>query len=381
MDEKTIDHTSRAHALLSASSAHRWLACPPSAVAAEKYPSQDTEWTREGTLAHEVAEMIARDRFVDMPVIPLPEDADADMIAHARSYADYIQELIKTDDATVLLEQRVDYAPWAPEGFGTCDCILMQGDTLTIIDYKYGVGVAVSAVNNPQMKFYALGALNMYGVAYDIKRVETHIFQPRIDNISSDQMTVEELFEWGESIKPTAKKAAKGKGEYNPGEHCKFCPHAGKCRQLTKVCTEYVETHDLRVAVPVLAPHEIAEVLKMRPLIDLWLKRIESQALDTLLGGGEVPGYKLVEGRLGFRKWTDEIAVSKALQAAGYSFEDITKTELRSPAEMDKAIGKKKAEELVGTLIERAPGKPTIVPESDKRPAYDRRADVVKDFE
>lgn len=381
MDEKTIDHTSRAHALLSASSAHRWLACPPSAVAAEKYPSQDTEWTREGTLAHEVAEMIARDRFVDMPMIPLPEDADADMIAHARSYADYIQELIKTDDATVLLEQRVDYAPWAPEGFGTCDCILMQGDTLTIIDYKYGVGVAVSAVNNPQMKLYALGALNMYGVAYDIKRVETHIFQPRIDNISSDQMTVEELFEWGESIKPTAKKAAKGKGEYSPGEHCKFCPHAGKCRQLTKVCTEYVETHDLRVAVPVLAPHEIAEVLKMRPLIDLWLKRIESQALDTLLGGGEVPGYKLVEGRLGFRKWTDEIAVSKALQAAGYSFEDITKTELRSPAEMDKAIGKKKAEELVGTLIERAPGKPTIVPESDKRPAYDRRADVVKDFE
>lgn len=381
MDEKTIDHTSRAHALLSASSAHRWLACPPSAVAAEKYPSQDTEWTREGTLAHEVAELVARDRFVDMPVIPLPEDADADMIAHAKSYADYIQELIKTDDATVLLEQRVDYAPWAPEGFGTCDCILMQGDTLTIIDYKYGVGVAVSAVNNPQMKLYALGALNMYGVAYDIKRVETHIFQPRIDNISSDQMTVEELFEWGESIKPTAKKAAKGKGEYSPGEHCKFCPHAGKCRQLTKVCTEYVETHDLRVAVPVLAPHEIAEVLKMRPLIDLWLKRIESQALDTLLGGGEVPGYKLVEGRLGFRKWTDEIAVSKALQAAGYSFEDITKTELRSPAEMDKAIGKKKAEELVGTLIERAPGKPTIVPESDKRPAYDRRADVVKDFE
>jgi hypothetical protein len=381
MGEKTIDHSARAHALLSASSAHRWLACPPSAVAAEKYPSQDTEWTREGTLAHEVAEMIARDRFVDMPVIPLPEDADADMIAHARSYADYIQELIKTDDATVLLEQRVDYAPWAPEGFGTCDCILMQGDTLTIIDYKYGVGVAVSAVNNPQMKLYALGALNMYGVAYDIKRVETHIFQPRIDNISSDQMTVEELFEWGESIKPTAKKAAKGKGEYSPGEHCKFCPHAGKCRQLTKVCTEYVETHDLRVAVPVLAPHEIAEVLKMRPLIDLWLKRIESQALDTLLGGGEVPGYKLVEGRLGFRKWTDEIAVSKALQAAGYSFEDITKTELRSPAEMDKAIGKKKAEELVGTLIERAPGKPTIVPKSDKRPAYDRRADVVKDFE
>lgn len=381
MEEKTVDHSARAHALLGASSAHRWLACPPSAVAAEKYPSQDTEWTREGTLAHEVAELIARDRFVDTPAIPFPEGTDADMIAHARSYADYIQELIKTDDATVLLEQRVDYAPWAPEGFGTCDCIIMQGDTLTIIDYKYGVGVAVSAVNNPQMKLYALGALNMYGVAYDIKRVETHIFQPRIDNISSDQMTVEELLEWGETVKPTAKKAAKGKGEYNPGEHCKFCPHAGKCRTLTKVCTEYVETHDLRVAVPVLAPHEIAEVLKMRPLIDLWLKRIESQALDTLLGGGEVPGYKLVEGRLGFRKWTDELAVSKALQAAGYSFEDITKTELRSPAEMDKAIGKKKAEELVGTLVDRAPEKPTIVPESDKRPAYDRRADVVKDFE
>lgn len=385
MEEKTIDHTSRAHALLSASSAHRWLACPPSAVAAEKYPSQDTEWTREGTLAHEVAEVMTRNGGCfgvgDELFEKRHADINKEMLECAGAYHDYIQELIKTDDATVLLEQRVDYSPWAPEGFGTCDCILMQGDTLTIIDYKYGVGVAVSAVNNPQMKLYALGALNMYGVAYDIKRVETHIFQPRIDNISSDQMTVEELFEWGESIKPTAKKAAKGKGEYSPGEHCKFCPHAGKCRTLTKVCTEYVETHDLRVAVPVLAPHEIAEVLKMRPLIDLWLKRIESQALDTLLGGGEVPGYKLVEGRLGFRKWTDELAVSKALQAAGYAFEDITKTELRSPAEMDKAIGKKKAEELVGTFVDRAPGKPTIVPESDKRPAYDRRADVVKDFE
>lgn len=376
-------HNSRAHALLSASSAHRWLECPPSAVAAEKYPDQDTEFTREGTLAHEVAETVAHGAS-DALVADLRDPdsgVDPDMVAHAEAYRDYIQELIKTDDHTLMLEQRVDYSPWAPDGFGTCDCILIQNDTLTIVDYKYGVGVAVSAKDNPQMKLYALGALNDFGIAYDVKKIETHIFQPRIDNISADYMTVAELLAWGETVKPIAQKAAKGKGDYNPGEHCRFCPHAGRCRKLTKLCTEYVETHDLRVAVPVLAPHEVAEVLKMEPLIDLWLKRIKAQALNTLLDGGEIPGYKVVEGKLGNRKWTDELKVAAALEAAGYTREDITVTELLSPAAMDKAIGKKKVEELIAHLIDRAPGKPTVVPETDKRPAYDRLAEAKKDFE
>ena len=303
------------------------------------------------------------------------------MVECAKGYADYIQELKQTNDAIVLLEQRVDFSPWVPEGFGTCDCILIQGDTLTIIDYKYGQGVAVSAVDNPQMKLYALGALNDYGIALDVARVEMHIFQPRINNISRDSLTVEELTAWAEkTVKPIAQKAIKGKGAYEPGEHCRFCPHSGRCRALTKVCTEYVTTHGIKASVPVLAPWEVAEVLRMKPLVSLWLKKVEAQALTDLLDGKEVPGYKVVTGKEGNRKWTDELQVAEALKAAGYSQEEYTETKLLSPAGMDKAIGKKKAAELLETFIGRSPGAPTVVPVTDKRPAYDRLAEAQKDF-
>ena len=378
-------HSERAHALLSASSAHRWLACPPSAVAAEAYENQDTEFTREGTLAHEVAEAVAGGAH-------LPENENHDgiadgitqeMIECAKGYQDYIQELTKSDDAIVLLEQRVDFSPWVPDGFGTCDCILIQGDTLTIIDYKYGVGVAVSAEGNPQMKLYALGALNDYGIALDVTKVEMHIYQPRINNISVDSLPVAELLTWADkSVKPIAQKAIKGKGTYSAGVWCKFCPHAGRCRTLTKTCTEYVETHSLRAAVPVLAPHEVAEVLAMEPLVTLWLKRVKTQALTTMLDGGEIPGYKVVEGKQGNRKWADELQVAKTLQAAGYRQEDYTETKLLSPAAMDKVLGKKKIAELLDdSLTVRAPGSPTIALATDKRPVYDRVAEAQKDFE
>ena len=366
-----INHAERDHALLSASSAHRWLACPPSAVAAEAYPDQDTEFTREGTLAHEVAEAVASGRLLSETRRIAPEMLDC-----AKQYADYIEEQKKSADAVVLLEQRVDFSPWVPDGFGTCDCIIIQGDTLTIIDYKYGQGVAVDAKDNPQMKLYALGALNDYGFACDVKRVEMHIFQPRIDNISRDETTVDELLAWADkTVKPIAEKAAKGKGTHTPGEHCRFCPHAGRCRSLTKVCTEYVETHQMRVAVPVLAPHEVAEVIRMEPLISLWLKRVKDQALTTLMDGGEIPGFKCVEGKQGNRKWKDDLEVNALLMKNGYSYEEYTKTELLTVAQMEKALGKAKVEALLGELITREPGKPTIAPETDKRPVYDRTAD------
>ena len=379
-----IDHKSRAHALLSASSAYRWLACPPSAVAAEAYEDTGSDYAAEGTLAHEVAEWVASGKSKKGP--PLNKGTEdgvtGEMLEHARAYRDYIQEQLKSDDAVVMLERRVDFSEYVPDGFGTCDCIIIQGNTLTIIDYKYGRGVQVSAVDNPQMRLYALGALNDYGIAYDIERVEMHIYQPRINNISTDAMTVEDLTTWAEKVvKPTAAKAAKGKGEYKAGAHCKFCPHAGRCRELTKTCTEYVNTHGLRVGVPVLAPHEVAEVLAMEPLVSLWLKRVKDHALSTMLEGGEVPGYKLVEGRQGARRWTDELQVAKALQDAGYTEEDYTTVSILSPAVMDKALGKARAAELLSDLVERAPGAPTIAPESDKRPAYDRLADAQKDYE
>lgn len=378
------NHTDRAHALLSASSAHRWLECPASAVASKAYPDQDTEFTREGTLAHEVAEFTARtaiEHTLDAQ-FKVKEGLTIEMLDCADEYRDYILEQRKTADAVVLLEQRVDFSPWVPDGFGTADCIIIQDDTMDVIDYKYGQGVPVSAVDNPQAKLYGLGALNDYGFAFNVQKVRLHIFQPRINNISVDELTVADLMTWAEkTVKPIAEKAAKGKGGYKAGAHCQFCQHAGKCRTLTKTCTEYVETHDLRVAVPVLAPHEVAEVLTMQPLIELWLKRIKSQAMDTLLSGGEIPGYKMVEGKLGNRKWTADFQVLEALKAAGFSQEDVTETKLLSPAAMDKAIGKKKVTELLQQFIDRAPGAPTLAPASDKRPAYNRLDEAKKDFE
>ena len=370
------NHKDRAHALLSASSAHRWLECPPSAVANEAYPDQETSFANEGTLAHEVAEAVASSRTWKPT-----EGVTKEMLECAKEYSDYIEEQKKSNDAIVLLEQRVDFSPWVPDGFGTCDCIIIQDDTLTIIDYKYGQGVMVSATDNPQMKLYALGAMNDYGIAMDVKKVELHIFQPRMNNISTDNLTVEELMTWAEeTVKPTAEKAIKGKGKYTPGEHCRFCQHAGRCRSLTKLCTEYLDTHGLRVALPVLAPHEVADVLRMEPMVTLWLKKVKEQALTTLMNGEELPGYKLVEGKLGNRKWADEQKVTETLRIEGYSLMEITETRLLSPSQMDKAIGKKRVAELLDGLIERAPGAPTIAPITDKRPAYDRLAEAQNDF-
>lgn len=378
-----VKHSSRAHALLSASSAARWMACPPSAMAAAAYENTSSEYAAEGTTAHEVAEIVARDGIrPETGMDDFAPEVTQEMLDCAAGYRDYLQEQIRTPDAVQMLERRVDFSAYVPDGFGTCDCIIIQGDTLTIIDYKYGKGVAVSAENNPQMRLYALGALNDYGIAYDVENVEMHIYQPRINNISTERLTVSALLEWAEKVvKPTATKAANGKGDYSPGAHCRFCPHAGRCRALTRVCTEYVTTHGARTAVPVLAPHEVADVLQMEPLVTLWLKRVRDQAMTTMLDGGEIPGYKIVEGRQGARRWTDEPQVAQLLDNAGYTRDEYTTTTIFSPAGMDKALGKKKVEELLSGCIERSPGSPTIVPVSDKRPPYDRVAEAKKDFE
>ena len=379
----TPNHSSRAHALLSASSASRWLACPPSAVAAEAYPKQDTDYTREGTLAHEVAELVAQ----TAPCIECihvgsgmfnPDGATQEMYDCAIGYRDYINELKHTDDAVVLLEQRVDFSPWVPDGFGTCDCIILQGETMDVIDYKFGKGVAVDADHNPQMMLYALGALNDYGLAYDVQNIRMHIYQPRINNISTFEIGVPDLMNWAfNTVKPTAALAAKGKGEHKPGEHCRFCPHAGKCRTLTQVCTEYVG----KMRIECLAPWEVADVLAMESTISLWLKRVKEQALTTMLDGGEIPGYKVVAGR-GSRSWADEIEVAKELEKQGISRDQYTETKILSVAQMEKALGgKKKFNEMFGGHVLSIAGSPTIAPASDKRPAYDREADIKKDFE
>ena len=376
------DHSSRAHALLSASGAHRWLACPPSAVAAEAYPNESTEFTREGTTAHEVAEVVARLALEGKAAhITWDKEVTHEMVECAEGYAEYIMEQFHISKPTVLLEQRVDFSTWVPHGFGTADCLILQGDTLDIIDFKYGQGVPVSAEGNPQMKLYALGALNDFGFAYDVDKIRMHIYQPRINNVSVAEITRIDLLDWASNeVKPKAQLAVKGKGEYHAGSHCKFCPHAGRCRALNTTCVEYVKTHGVRAAVPVLAPWEVAEVLEMEPLVTLWLKKVKGQALNTLMDGGEVPGFKVVAGKMGNRKWVDEQKVAEALDAAGYGLGEYTETTLLSPAAMDKALGKKKVAELLDSLIDRSPGAPAVVPESDKRPKLDRLAEAKEDF-
>jgi hypothetical protein len=374
------NHAERDHALLSASSAHRWLKCPPSAVANEAYPNEDTEYTQEGTLAHEVAEFAAREGYATWNAEAEAKGITREMCECAVDYANYIEELKTSPDAVVLLEQRVDFSPWVPDGFGTADCIIIQGTTMDIVDYKYGKGVAVSAIDNEQMKLYGLGAINDFGFAYEIETVRLHIYQPRLNNVSVDKISVDALTAWAEqTVKPTAEKAAQGKGKYCAGEHCRFCKHAGRCRALTKACTEYFNTHGMKASVEVLAPWEVADILRMESTITLWLKRVREQALATLLNGGEIPGHKVVAGR-GSRAWADDLEVAALLKAEGYTAEDITETKLLSVAAMEKALGKKKVAEILGGQILALTGAPTIAPETDKRPVYDRLAEAKKDF-
>lgn len=374
------DHSARAHAVLSASSSARWLKCPPSAVAATMYPATETEFTREGTLAHEIAELIARGGEVGEYECEV-SGCDQEMIDCAHAYADYIQELITDDDAVVLLEQRIDFSPWVPDGFGTGDCIIIQGNRLDVVDYKFGKGVMVSAEDNSQMRLYGLGALNDFGDIYDITEVGMHIFQPRMNNISVEVLTDGKLLAWGKTVRPIAEKAAKGKGDYCSGEHCRFCPHAGQCPTLSADCMKVVNLGGGKAAVPSMASGMIADILRQESLITGWLKAVKERALSQMLSGEEIPGYKVVEGR-GSREWSEPSMVELALEREGFREEQyMTEPVLLSPAQIEKAIGKKRAAELLGEFITTKPGNPTIAPATDKREAYNQQEASRKAFE
>jgi hypothetical protein len=353
------------------------------------YENTSTEYTREGTLAHEVAEFFvelkapqaSENLLADFKNWKANEEITMEMLQCAEAYRDYLQELIADDNAVVLLEQRLDFSPWVPDGFGTGDAIIIQGHRLDVVDYKFGKGVAVSAVDNSQMRLYALGALSDFGDIYDIQEIGMHIFQPRINNVSADVLRVEDLLVWGEEIRPIAKLAAKGQGDFCSGEHCRFCPHAGSCPTLSADCMKVVNTAGGKAAVPTLAPWMVADILKQEPVIASWLKAVKDRALTQMLNGEEIPGYKVVEGR-GSREWSDTQSTLAALAQAGYSSEQVfTQPELLSPAALEKSIGKKNVAELVGHLIVSKPGSPTVAPESDKRKPFDRLAEARKDFE
>jgi hypothetical protein len=362
------------------------------------YPATETEFTREGTLAHEVAEATVDwwdaateiksiygdfGAYLDFKVTEINRgEITAEMILCAEAYRDYIQELIHDDSAVVLLEQRLDFSPWVPDGFGTGDCIIIQGNRLDVVDYKYGQGVAVSAEGNSQMMLYGLGALNDFGDIYEIHEVGMHIFQPRLNNISAEVLEVEALRFWGDKVvKPIAELASEGKGDYCSGEHCRFCPHAGQCPTLSADCMKVVNLGTGKDAVPAMAPWMISDILKQESMITSWLKAVKERALSQMLSGEQIPGFKVVEGR-GSREWSETFAVIDTLAIEGYSKAQImTEPELLSPAAMEKSIGKKKVAELLAELIVTKPGNPTIAPESDKRKPYDRKEASRKAFE
>ena len=359
------------HAVLSASGSHRWLNCTPSARLELEFENTGSEAAREGTAAHALCEHKLK-RALHMRSRRPASDYDSDEMEECTdAYVDFVMEQYETakqvcEDPVILIEQRLDFSCYVPDGFGTGDCLIISDDRLHIIDFKYGMGVLVEAEDNPQMKLYALGALAVYDALYDIREVSMTIFQPRRENVSTWTIPVEDLKAWAENeLKPRAKMAYDGEGEYLPGEWCTFCRAAVRCRARAEEKLKLAQT-EFRMP-PLLTDAEIEDILAVLPDLTKWANEITAYALDTALNHGkEWNGFKVVEGR-SVRKYRDEEAVAEAAKEAGYK--DIYRQSLIPLTEMQRLMGKDKFEEILGGLITKAPGRPTLVPKSDRRPA------------
>jgi hypothetical protein len=318
------------------------------------------------------------------PLKRKPKDVDGEMWEAVKFYEDICVEKINearkaSPDAEVHVEERLDVSPWVPEGFGTGDMVLVSDTTMEVIDFKYGKGVKVDAHDNSQMRLYALGLYNAYGMLYGADKVCMTIVQPRIGNVSSEDITIEELLKWGEYIKPLAQMAYEGTGERCAGAHCKFCRVAPTCRALADYELEMVKES---TKPDELTDIDIAEIIRRADSIKKWLTTIEEYALHAATVDGIAwPGLKVVEGR-SVRKISNEAAAQTILSNAGYESESFLKpVTLKSITELEKLVGKKKFAELMADVITKPPGKPTIVDESDKRPAMDLSTVKDSDFD
>lgn len=359
------------HAVLSASASHRWLNCLPSARLELEFENTSSEAAKEGTAAHALCEHKLK-RALRMRSKRPVSDYDSDEMEDCTdAYADFVMEQVELarqscKDPIVLIEQHLDFSCYVPDGFGTGDCIVISDDRLHIIDFKYGMGVLVEAENNPQMKLYALGALLMYDALYDIKEVSMTIFQPRRDNVSTWTIAVSELKDWAESeLRPKAQMAFAGEGDYIPGEWCTFCRAAVRCRARAEEKLKLAQMEFRRP--PLLTDAEIEEILQVIPDLTKWANEITAYATDAAMKHGkEWTGFKVVSGR-SVRKYRDEDAVAEAAKQAGYK--DIYRKSLITLTDMEKLMGKDKFKEILGDLVYKPPGKPTLVPITDKRPA------------
>ena len=377
------------HALLSASSASRWLVCTAAPRFEEGLPESTSEYAEEGRLAHAIGELKVTKKCTPMstrtyntrlnklrqsPLYTPEMDKTTDL------YLEHITEQVMDYDGPPIVgvEVQVDFSDYAPEGFGTCDCCIIGGDLLSIVDYKHGKGVPVSAVGNPQMRLYALGALKRYAPVFGdtIKRVRMTIDQPRLDSYTTDGITVEELRSWGESIKPIAQKAFSGLGEFVPGDHCRFCRGKAQCRARANVNTALEDSKDCVPAGKqpqgegkVLTDAEIGDLLERGKLLVQWYKDLEAYATEALLAGKEIPGWKLVAGRSN-RTFADQDAAIQAAIAAGYDEALVYDRKPKTLTELEKLMGKAEFAEKIGGFVIKPPGKPTLAPASDKREAY-----------
>lgn len=377
------------HALLSASSAHRWLKCSPSVRLEEEVEDNTSIYAKEGTFMHGLGELhlkyflgiITKAEFNKELKEMKQNDFYTDEIEKAvEIYVDAVIEKINearaiSTDPLVLIEERLDYSPWVKEGFGTGDVLIIADGIIEVIDLKGGKGVAVSAIANPQMRLYALGAINGFGMLYDTQKVRMTIIQPRLDNISSDEMEVEELIHWGnKTVKPKADEAWMGEGEFKVGEHCRFCKVKAICRSRAEenmklACMDFKPP-------PTLTDDEIVEVLNQIDELTKWAKDVEAYAFNQAVNEGkEWLGFKLVEGRSS-RRYSNEDKVAKALLSAGFEEENIYSKSLLSLTKLEKKLGKKVFEETIGDLIIKPPGKLQLVPEEDKRPAVRSSAEI-----
>ena len=359
------------HAILSASSSHRWLHCLPSARLELEFESTSGTAAEEGSAAHALSEHKLKKALHIRSKRPISDYDSDEMEECTDAYVDFVMEQVELarnscNDPIVLIEKRLDFSCYVPDGFGTGDCLIISDDRLHIVDFKYGMGVLVDAVDNPQMKLYALGALEIYDSLYDINEVSMTIFQPRRENVSTWTIPVEELKCWAEEeLKPKAVKAYNGEGEYIPGEWCTFCKAAVRCRARAEEKLKLAQT-EFKMP-PLLTDNEIEEILSILPDLTKWANEITAYATDTAVNHGkEWNGFKVVEGR-SVRKYKDEDAIAEKAVASG--FKDIYRKSLIPMTEMQKLMGKTKFEELLGDLIYKPPGKPTLVPNSDKRPA------------
>ena len=349
------------------------------------FPDEQSPYAAEGTIAHDLAESILRHKLEGKKA-PKLDDYSTEMVEAVNRYVDICEEKVnearaRSSDAEAMIEARLDFSRWVPEGFGTGDMVIVADGILEVIDLKYGKGVPVSAVENTQMRLYALGAYDVNEFLYDIKTVRMTIVQPRLDSVSTDEMTLEELLDWGEEIKPIAQRAFRGEGDCTPCDYCNFCKARRTCRALADTCLTafYKEGGKLN---QLLTDREVSDILAMKDLITKWIKGVYDFAYEKALSGEKQwPGYKLVEGT-SRRTITDPEAAAKTLLDNGYKEEDIFKPrELEGITNLQKVLGKKGVSEYLEAYIDKPEGKPTLVPESDKRPAINTVETMANEFD